>query len=156
MRPLWRGVHAFGIPHVPWEEAGLNRLTPKMLGKMMVMRNGKKWNTKPERLFNEYQESRGMGLVQNVSLPFAGQHETLTFQLDFARPTDHTYDIDFEIDGKGHKDKWDRWKDEIKNRQGLKVIHIPGVLCEKKWWQVLDEQLPQAMISPTGSVYLLA
>ena len=136
-------------------------LTRRMLTRAMIARNGKTWNTRPERRFNEYQVSRGLGLVQNVSLLFTdidmeGARIGYDFQLDFARPTDHTYDIDFEIDGKGHKDKADRWKDGVKNRQGLKVIHIPGVLTERKWWAYLDKALNAAMLSSDATVYIAA
>ena len=136
-------------------------LTRRMLTRAMIARNGKTWNTRRERRFNDYKISRGLGLVQNVSLPFVdvdleGARIRYDFQLDFARPSDSTYDIDFEIDGKGHKDKTDHWKDGVKNKQGLKVIHIPGVLTEKKWWAYLDNALNAAMLSTDATVNIAA
>ncbi|MDE1824366.1 MAG: hypothetical protein KGH74_03635 [Candidatus Micrarchaeota archaeon] len=124
---------------------------------------GRKWNTRPEQNFNSYQVSRGMGLVQNVKLPFTDleKHHGYTFQLDFAHPNDHTYDVDYEVDGSHYhgSDRQlakDEWKDRLKNAQGLKVIHVPAVLTEKKWWAYLDEWLPKALVSVSPTVYLVA
>ena len=142
----------------PWDEgAGL-------LPDSVVERDGKKWNTKPERLFNDYQRSRKLGLIQNVTLafPVAGvsAKATVRFQLDFARPVDHEvyaatgfhdpnakFDVDFEIDGSGHFRPADPWKDKIKNLAGMRVVHVDGRLCEKKQWDTLDSELNGAIAS---------
>ena len=122
----------------------------------MIARNGKKWNTAPERNFEEYQRSRGMGLVQNVNLPFGAW----VFQLDFAHPFELGWDVDYEVDGPYHgsdiQQAKDSWKDALKNRQGLKVVHIPAILTNKKWWPYLDEMLPKALLSVSPTVYVIA
>ena len=135
----------------------------KALKVWAIDKKGKKWNTRPERQFREYAERRSLGLVQNVSLPFVapnreGRLQRFDFQLDFARPCDTghqaTYDVDFEIDGECHNSKNDLWKDNVKNGRGLKVIHIPGVLTEKKFWSHLDKWLPVALLSKAPTIYI--
>ena len=134
----------------------------KTLKAAMIDRLGRTWNTRPERQFDDYQRSRGLGLVQNVILPFVsenrvGRLQRWDFQLDFARPLDAGgYDVDFEVDGQGHNDHNDFWKDNVKNQRGLKVIHIPGILTGKKWWPYLDSQLPKALLSASPTVYVIA
>jgi hypothetical protein len=150
----------------------MRTLTKPMLRQAMIDRNGKKWNTRPERLFNEYQISRCLGLIQNVNVGMVakdrdGRENCFVFQLDFARPKDRDryaatgfhdldagYDVDYETDGDGHKAKNDAWKDEVKNAHGLKVLHIPGWLCEKKWWGNLDAAIPKALASGKMAVNL--
>lgn len=132
--------------------------------KLMISRAGKTWNTRPERLFDEYQRSRGLGLVQHRTLPFvaenrAGRLQRFDFQCDFLRPVDSQpfgFDIDFEVDGKGHSDKNDPWKDGVKNGQGLKVIHIPGDICHRRFWGYLDEQISRAILSSEAIVNIEA
>lgn len=136
-------------------------MTKRQVEKLMISRQGKIWNTKPEQLFNEYQLSRGLNLVQNHTLPFVAENrqglpQQYDFQCDFLRPTDSHFDVDYEIDGRGHKEKNDPWKDEVKAKAGLRVIHVPGVLCEKKWWPYLDRQLPMALLQRFPVVYLVA
>lgn len=138
-------------------------MSKKMLRNMMIDRNGKAWNTKPERLFNEFQLTRGLGLVQNRSLPFSDGGIHYRFQCDFLRPIDHptmTYDVDFEIDGPHHDSQINRnkdiWKDDIKNRAGLKVVHVPAELTNRKWWGYLDKEIARALLSSLGSVYINA
>jgi len=138
-------------------------MSKKTLRNAMIDRAGKRWNTAPERAFNEFQKKFGMGLVQNRSLPFTDNGQHFTFQLDFARPLDRPtggYDVDFEIDGPHHdtllmKQK-DMWKDYVKNTAGLKVIHVPAELTKKKWWNYLNAEIAKALLSPMGSVWIAA
>jgi hypothetical protein len=127
----------------------------KTLRKAMIARNAKFVDTEPERMFDAYQKSRAMGLVQNVVLPFTDEALHYEFQLDFARPFDGTYDIAFLIDGPYHQTarigRKDAWKDRVMNRQGLKVVHIPSELTSKKWWGYLDGEIAKALLSPVGS-----
>lgn len=128
----------------------------------MIKCNNKLDHTKPEKMFNAYQESRGMDLVWNIKLPFRDGTNPIEFQIDFLhKDVSGTPDIDFEIDG----NHWhssprelakDNWKDNIKNMGGLKVIHIPEALCNKRYWDYLDEVLPGAMLSPIGSIRIYA
>ena len=129
----------------------------------MIARNGKRWNTKPERQFREFGERFGMGLIQNRSLPFTDGVLHYEFQCDFLRPIDRpdiTYDVDFEIDGPHHDTDINRnkdiWKDDIKNKAGLKVIHVPAELTKRKWWDYLNREIEKALLSPLGSVYISA
>lgn len=134
--------------------------------RMMISRYGKAYNTAPERRFDDYQRSRNLGLVMNHTLPFVAENhqgvpQRYDFQMDFLRPiklsaTGATWDVDLEIDGKGHKEKNDEWKDTMKASHGLKTIHIPGILTEKKYWWVLDRDLPNALLSKDSVVYLVA
>jgi hypothetical protein len=109
--------------------------------------------SQPEKDFNDYQESRRMGLIWDKTLPFEAGDARIhfDFQCDFLRPTKTSFDIDFEIDGEAfhssdrEKNK-DKWKDRIKNEQGLKVIHIAAELTRPKWWSYLDEKIPKALI----------
>ena len=149
----------------PWDEGA------GMLPDSVVESDGKRWNTKPERLFNDYQRSRKLGLIQNVTLTFplagAGAKTAVRFQLDFARPMDHEiyaatgfhdpnakFDVDFEIDGSGHFKPADPWKDKIKNLSGMRVVHVDGRLCEKKQWETLDSELKSAITSDRLRCYL--
>ena len=138
----------------------------------MIDRAGKKWNTAPERNFDEYQKSRGMGLMMNQTLPFVaedrlGKTRRYDFQCDFLRPKDSEeylttgyhdlaagYDVDYELDGEGHKSCNDPWKDAVKNGRGLKVVHIPGYFAKPKYWPQLDKALNMALLSPKPTVYL--
>ena len=131
----------------------------KRIQGLMIDRANKTWDTDPERNFAEYCKSREILVVQNKTLPFVAPNraerlQRYDFQCDFLRPAIHgtTYDIDFEIDGKGHKDKNDDWKDSVKNRSGLKVIHIDGELVKKKWWGELDRALNAAILSKEPTV----
>jgi hypothetical protein len=137
-------------------------MTKRQTERYMISRAGKIWNTEPEQRFNEYQLSRGLNLVQNKTLPFvaenrAGQLQRYDFQCDFLRPMEPTgFDIDFEVDGKGHKEKNDPWKDAVKNKAGLKVIHVPGEFTKRKWWAELDKALNAALLSKDATVNLAA
>ena len=136
-------------------------MTKRAVEKLMITRQGKAWNTEPERNFDDYQRDRGLGLVMNRSLPFAAENregvmQRYDFQCDFLRPTDTTFDIDFEVDGKGHKEKNDYWKDKVKNRAGLKVIHIDGELTKRKWWPELDRAINAALLSKEPTVRIAA
>jgi hypothetical protein len=151
----------------------MRELTPKMLRGAMIDKAGKKWDTKPERLFAEYARLRGMGLLQNQTVSYQalnrrGFMQTFDFQLDFARPRDwqryaitglhlasEPFEIDFEVDGEGHNFKNDKWKDEVKTANGLKVVHIPGGVCEKKYWEYLDKAIPLALENPDPVVKIV-
>ena len=135
----------------------------RTLEKAMIARNGKKWNTLPERQFKKFQEHYGLGLIQNVNLPFTDGVLHYDFQCDFLRPVDHptlTYDVDFEVDGPHHDSdinhSKDLWKDDLKNKAGLKVVHIPAELTKRKWWKYLDGEIRKALLNPFGSVYISA
>lgn len=126
--------------------------------------------SKAEVLFNDYQESRGLGLIWGKTLPFYDYENksSWNFECDFLNPTDSgSFDIDFEIDGEHyHRTKvvngiqvsagTDAWKDAVKNANGLKVIHIPAPIVEKKFWSYLDEMIPKARIDRRGSVIIPA
>ncbi|MDE1854619.1 MAG: hypothetical protein KGI38_12865 [Thaumarchaeota archaeon] len=136
-------------------------MTKRQVEKLMISRQGKAWNTEPERNFDLYQKSRGLNLIMNRSLPFVaenreGVNQRYDFQCDFLRPTDESFDIDFEVDGRGHKEKNDPWKDAVKNRSGLKVIHIDGELTKKKWWDELDRAISRAILSKEPTVRIVA
>ena len=136
-------------------------MTKRQVERLMISRQGKTWNTAPERNFDEYQQSRGLGLIMNKTLPFVaenrvGQLQRYDFQCDFLMPDDKTFTVDFEIDGKGHKEKNDPWKDTVKNSRGLKVIHIDGELTKKKWWGELDRAINAALLSKEPTVRIWA
>lgn len=133
----------------------------KTIRAYMIAKNGKVWNTIPEQRFAKFVSMKHLGLVQNIDLPFADEGVHYDFQLDFARRTvDGGYDIDVEIDGPNHDSdimhQKDLWKDWVKNRQGLKVIHVPAELTKRKWWDYLETELNRALLSPKGSVYIIA
>jgi hypothetical protein len=136
-------------------------LSKKQLSKYMITKRGLVVGTRPERLFNEFQLDRGLGLVWNVTLPFSGGGMRYDFQLDFARPTESGFDVDFEVDGKAFHSserqmRKDAWKDRVKNAQGMKVIHIPAILCEKVWWDYLDRAIARALLDPQPTVRIEA
>ena len=127
-------------------------MTPTQLKNTMIQRHTKLSSTLPEREFNAYQESRGMGLIFDRTLPFSDNGTRYDFQCDFLRPNDESYDIDIEVDGeKFHASvrqvQKDAWKDRIKNASGLKVVRIPAVLTQPKWWPYLDSEFPKALLS---------
>ena len=116
-----------------------------------------------EKQFNEYQKSRGMNLIWGCTLPFYDPEKGMTydFEMDFVHPTDQSYDLDFEVDGEAFHGteraiNKDNWKDRIKNDYSIKVIRVPAVLCQKKWWNYLDAMLPKAVLSKQGSVRIPA
>jgi len=121
---------------------------------------GEKWHSDAEKKFNEYQESRGMGLEwdNDIDVEDWQTGDKYTFQCDFLHKNDMgEYDIDYEIDGrKFHKKKTkEHWKDDLKNKKGLKVIHIPAEACVKKqFWAVLDDELPKAVLSEKPIIYI--
>ena len=128
----------------------------KVLKAAMIARANKKVDTKPERQFKAYAESRKMELIQDVKVVCGG----FDFQLDFAHSAYHTFDYEIEIDGPYHDSgrqlAKSLWKDALKNRQGLKVVHIPAILTNKKWWPYLDQMLPKALLSVSPTVYVIA
>lgn len=131
------------------------------LKRYFIDKHGRTWGTLPERNFDAFQRSIGLGLVMNVSLPFNDDGRPYDFQLDFARPTDESFNIDFEIDGKAYHSsdrqaRKDHWKDEVKNRQGLKVIHVPAILTERHWWEYLEKEITRALLSKEGTIYIEA
>lgn len=139
-------------------KVGIFELNPFAVKQYMISKHNKVWNTEPERFFNSYQILRGLGLIQNVTLPFTWEGQRLSFQCDFVTPN---HEIDFEIDGaKYHssvrQQQKDKWKDGIKNGGGLKVIHIPAEICRKKWWPYLDAQIHRAESKPIGGYYIAA
>ena len=139
-------------------------MTPHQTKLLMIQRANKKFNTKGERQFDEYQQSRVMGLYhgargEGLNLSFYDEVvvKYFEFQCDFLRPrypglafsTSYlgSYDVDFEVDGKGHKEKWDEWKDALKAKAGLKVIHIPEAVTKEAHWPYLDKQIQKALDS---------
>jgi hypothetical protein len=89
------------------------------------------------------------------------------FQLGFARPFDYEtyaatgfhnpqngFDVDFEIDGPMRDWATDRAKDIAKNSFGLKVIHIPGALCDRKWWSRPDSRIRRALATKEITFYV--
>lgn len=123
----------------------------------MIKKNGKVVGTRPEQLFDEFQLAQGLGLVHDVELPFTDNGTRYVFQLDFARPTDSTFDIDFEIDGAAYHSsdiqlKKDAWKDAVKNRHGLKVVHVPASVCERVHWDYLRASVNRAILSKEATV----
>ena len=127
-------------------------MTPTQLKNMMIQRNAKLSQTLPERQFNAYQESRGLNLIQDRRLPFDENGIHYDFQCDFLRATDESYDVNFEIDGEEFHSspiqlRKDAWKDKIKNAHGLKVIRIPAILTQRRYWPYLDSELPKALLS---------
>lgn len=138
-------------------------LSRRMLANYMMGLRGKSTHTLPERQFNAYQESRGMALLWDVSLKFVDDDDgqEYDFQCDFLRPTDRSYDVDFEVDGEkfhtsSRQMQKDDWKDRLKNRQGLKVIHIPAILTQKRHWSYLDAQIANALLVKQRSVRIAA
>lgn len=142
-----------------------------VFSRTQVGKGKKKWNTAPERMFDSYQRSRKLGLIQNVSLPFAVAGKegraTFEFQLDFARPVDREtylvtgfhdpkagYDMDIEIDGAEHDGSLDPLKDSVKSSNGVRVIHIVGRLCRRENWGRLDFLLRRAFTSKRMVLYL--
>ena len=113
-----------------------------------------------------------MGLMQDRDFDVSFEGRAFTFQLDFARPLDwesyrvtgfsncgNKYDLDVEVDGRDYHSsdiqrRKDNWKDGIKVAHGLKVIHIPAEICERKWWDYLDSEYTKALESVEGAIYI--
>lgn len=143
-------------------------MTPNQVRNLMIERANKLTGTKGERQFEDYQQSRVMGLLSDKSLSFYDQlsQKYFSFQLDFVRlryPTLNmnlsyvgTFDVDFEIDGKGHKEKWDSWKDGLKAEADIKVIHIPDAVTKEEYWPYLDKQLTRALAHKEMVHYIAA
>jgi hypothetical protein len=130
----------------------------------MIERANKTFNTKGERQFDSYQESRIMNLVhgqngEGVTLAFYDEValKYFSFQMDFVQLKQSPFenagvviavsgidsiDTDYEIDGKGHKEKWDSWKDLLKVKAGIKrVVHIPEAVTKEEHWSYLDKEI---------------
>jgi hypothetical protein len=136
----------------------MRRMTPAMLKSYMIAKQGKSVGTRPETLFDQFQRSRGLGLVMNVSLPFHDAGARYDFQLDFASSA---LDVDYEIDGKefhssDRQVRKDAWKDGVKNAHGLKVVHVPAILTERHWWEYLEREIRRALASEERTVYIEA
>jgi hypothetical protein len=135
-------------------------MTPRQVEKLMISRANKKTDTKAERQFAIYLDSRLIAHAHDISLRFYDMEalKFYTFQCDFLRyryaePMKKVrewvgnYDVDFEVDGKGHKEKNDPWKDALKSADGIKVIHIPEPITAEKHWTYLDKELQKAFDS---------
>lgn len=139
-------------------------MTPSQTKRYMISRANKYTNTKGETQFNEYQLSRSMKLRHDVRLSFFDPRaQMFTFQCDFLLanctfPTEVSscYSVDFEIDGKGHKTKWDDWKDTLKVKAGLTVVHIPEPITASRYWYYLDAQIRQALFGTEKVFYVRA
>lgn len=144
--------------------------TPRMIERAMIDRAGKKFNTAVERGFQAFTDLYGLPFKMNESRDFQalnrrGQMQTYSFQMDFVEfldlsvfqtwkvtrhlPPNAPVKTDLEVDGDGHVDKNDPWKDAVKNRYGIRVIHTPGYLCKKqKMWPDLCDYLGRARRLP--------
>ena len=148
-------------------------MTKRQLQRMMIQRRGKQWDTLPERQFKDFNRKHGLGFAQNQSISVSDEGEYYTYQLDFARPLNwrqylitgffepkEGYDVNVEIDGPDHDSerahRKDLWKDFIKAKHGLKVIHVPAVLCNPKWWDYLKGQMDKAIAGQSRSVWIAA
>lgn len=132
-------------------------MTPKQLQKHMIKRNNKSAYTKPEMDFAAFAKEKGFDLAQNAIVAFLVEGKRFDFQMDFVKRHGFKFweiQVDIEIDGKGHKAKWDHWKDEIKAANGIKVIHVPGELTKKNWWFYLNSQLKKALESKEMVIYI--
>ena len=149
--------------------------TPRMIQRAMIDRQGKLYNTLPERQFQAFTDLHGLPFKMNESRPFwatdrRGARSLFSFQLDFVEfadpavfptwkatgylPANAAVKTDLEVDGKDHKDSADPWKDRAKNATGMRVIHIPGFLCNKRMWGELAKALAIARSRPEMTVYL--
>ena len=126
----------------------------------MIDRNGRVYDTKPERQFRAFATKFGLRVVQNQTISIAADNQTYSFQCDFLTPNDSGWAVDYEIDGPTHESdinhKKDLWKDFIKARTGLKVIHVPAVLCNKEWWGYLSKEIDKALKDKCRSAYIIA
>lgn len=132
-------------------------MTPKQLQSMMIKRRSKAFDTKGERDFAEFAKKKGFYFIQNVKefFPNTEHGPDFEFQMDFVRKGRFDLvELDIEIDGKGHKEKWDYWKDAIKNQNHVKVIHIGAELCKRKYWDYLEKELQKALASESMVVYI--
>lgn len=146
-----------------------------MLQRAMIDRHGKTFNTSCEREFQEFVDFHGLPFKQNESRDFEardrqGTLRVFTFQLDFVEfsdpevfraykatnylPADAQVKVDYEIDGKDHKDSADPWKDHAKNCAGVKVVHVPGFMCRRRMWPELERSLRVARASADMTVYI--
>ena len=150
-------------------------MTPRMLERKFIDRAGRMVNTQPERDFQAFVDAHSLPYKMNEARQFMardrrGVLRTFNFQLDFvefADPevfrewkvtgfvrSDARVKTDFEVDGKGHKDSSDPWKDAAKNAAGVKVVHIPSFMCRRRMWTGLLESLRTALRQPELTVYL--
>src|SRR2546426_11486022 len=145
----------------------MTNLTPRMMKAAMIQKAAKSSHTAPERAFNAYQESRGMNLLWDKLLEFVTydpDYFPITFQCDFVHFNgislkDEHYDIDYEIDGEkfhssGRQKRKDDWKDKIKARAGIKVIHIPAAVTAKRYWPYLDAEIKKALESKEMIIHI--
>ena len=150
-------------------------LTPRMMQRAMIKKAGKTFNTSVERQFQAFVDANSLPYKMNESRDFQALNRRLemqcfTFQMDFVEfadpavfpawkatgflPANAQVKTDLEIDGRDHKDANDPWKDAIKSRKGIKVIHVPGFLCRPKMWPDLKESLAVAKRQPEMVQYL--
>ena len=153
----------------------MRSITPRMIQRHMIDRNGKTFNTSIEQDFQAFINEHRLPFKQNESRDFQAlnrrlEMQTFTFQMDFVEfadpavfpawkatgylPTNAQVKTDLETDGKDHKDANDPWKDAIKARSGIRVVHIPGFLCRKKMWPELKIALDTARRQPEMVQYL--
>jgi hypothetical protein len=153
----------------------VNGASPRTLERKFIDKAGKMVNTAPERDFQAYIDAHDLPYKMNETRPFTardrkGVLRSYDFQLDFVEfmdlnvflawritgYVDHRAKVktDLEVDGKGHKDSSDPWKDAAKNLAGLKVIHIPSYLCRTKMWPDLTTALQIAFKQREPTVYL--
>lgn len=149
--------------------------TPRMIQRAMIDRAGKAFNTSVERDFQAFVDFYRLPYKMNESRDFRAlnrrlEMQTYSFQMDFVEfadpslfstwratgflPFDAKVKTDLETDGKDHKDANDPWKDAIKNRYGIKVVHVPGFLCRRKMWPELKTALNVGLRQKEMTVYL--
>lgn len=148
-------------------------LSKKVLAKAMIDRRGKTFNTAPERNFQAFVDFYHLPYKMNESRDFwaenrRGVRALYSFQMDFVEfadpsvfttwkvtghvPANATIKEDVEIDGDGHSEKNDPWKDGVKNRENIKVIHVPGSMTRRKMWPKLLDFIREARASSDMTV----
>jgi len=142
-----------------------------VIGRNQAARQAKGKKSIPEILFNEYQESRQMGLLWSddsnhpITIPVIDPEtgEKFDFEIDFGHPVEvippqkqPVFDYIIEVDGnRWHKKaSKERWKNHLKNLAGVRVFHIPAIMTAKHWWPTLDTWLWGVIISGGPVEYL--
>ena len=106
--------------------------------------NEKFSHTKPEEDFKRFCDSKGYRVEWGVAIWVEGWRLRPDFDMKVANN-----EFVILIDGRYHwtdiQAKKDRWRDELYQKAGKKVIHIDAGLTEERYWKYLADYFLEAI-----------
>lgn len=111
-------------------------------------------DTKPEQGFKAFAESLGFIITKAQPVTVDGWTLTGDFDMKLGAQTE----IIILIDGRYHftdtQERKDRWRDQLYQKAGKKVIHIDAGLTLRRWWPYLKGKFFKALTNKERVTYI--